>query len=180
MQSFRISPGSAPSRFPLGRLPYCYGLISLPLRNRFWCCHTAPVRACLASLHDRSARHFLRAAVSWSPSTPAAPGMFEWVEVGIAAPSAHCNVASPIRGTTLRQRLDPHGGVDLSVLATDVPFRACVFGSLAGCLLWFRLPSKPQEATRRACVIARRFARDHPCPALCIAHASEKSRSVSL
>jgi hypothetical protein len=45
MQSPRISPGGAPSRLLLGRLPYCYGLISLPLWNRFCCYHAAPVRA---------------------------------------------------------------------------------------------------------------------------------------
>ncbi len=30
-------------------LPHCCGLISLPLQNRFCCCHTAPVLALLAS-----------------------------------------------------------------------------------------------------------------------------------
>ena len=43
-----------------------------------------------------------------------------------------------------------------------------------------RLAPKPHEATRRACVLARWSARDHPCPALCIAHAPEKSRSITL
>lgn len=93
-------------------------------------CGTSPL-----SLHDRSARHFLRAAVSWSPSIPASPGVFERVEGVIADPSARCGVASPIRGTTLRQRLDPRGCVGRIGLATDVPFRACVFGSLAGCAM---------------------------------------------
>jgi len=53
----------------------------------------------------------------------------------------------------------------LSVWRTDVPFRACVFGSLAGCILRSRLPPKPHEATRRACVLGRWFAPDQSCPA---------------
>jgi len=55
------------------------------------------------------------------PVSPATPGVVEWVEEGITAPSAHCDVASPFKGTTLRQRLDPLGCVDLVGLATDVP-----------------------------------------------------------
>jgi hypothetical protein len=81
--------------------------------------------------HFMTGRHtiFLCVAVSWSPSTPAMPDVFDGVEGVITDPSARCDVASPIRGTTLRQRLDPRGSVNLSVWRTDVPFRACVFGS---------------------------------------------------
>ena len=68
------------------------------------------------------------------PAPPTTPGILEWVEEGIAAPSAHFNAASPIIGTALRQRLSPRG--------------------------W--------------------FARDQPCPALCIAHAPVKTRSIIL
>ncbi len=38
----------------------------------------------------------------------------------------------------------------VSVWRPTCPCGACVLGSLAGCLLQFRLPPKPQEATRRA------------------------------
>jgi hypothetical protein len=97
-----------------------------------------------------------------------------------AAPSAHCGVASPTRGTTLRQRLGPRGCATLVGLATDVPLWGVCIRQLAGCLLQFRLLPKPHKATRRACVLARWFARDQPCPALCIAHAPAKTRSIIL
>ena len=70
------------------------------------------------------------------PAPPATPGMFEWVEEGIAAPSAHCGVANLIRGTTLRQRLGPRGCADPVGLATYVPFRAYVVRQLAGYTLY--------------------------------------------
>jgi hypothetical protein len=50
----------------------------------------------------------------------------------VSVPSAHCNVASPIKGTTLRQRLDPCGGVDPVGLATDVPLWGVCIRQLGG------------------------------------------------
>ena len=49
-------------------------------------------------------------------------GRAERVERSITAPSARSDVASPIRGTTLRQRLNPRGCVDLSVWRPMCPF----------------------------------------------------------
>ena len=66
------------------------------------------------------------------PSTPATPVMFEWVEGGIAAPSAHCGVANPIIGTTLRQRLEPRWRRGSVGLATDVPLWGVCIRQLGG------------------------------------------------
>ena len=62
-----------------------------------------------------------------------------------AAPSAHCGVASPTRGTTLRQRLGPRGCATLVGLATDVPLWG-VCSSAAGGLP--AAVSSPAETAR--------------------------------
>ena len=66
------------------------------------------------------------------PAPPTTPGIFEWVEEGIAAPSAHFNAASPIIGTALRQRLSPRGCADPHRLATDAPLWGVCIRQLGG------------------------------------------------
>ena len=61
----------------------------------------------------------------------------ERVECGIAAASARSDAMSPIRGIALRQKLDTRWRrASCRSWRTDVPLRACKFGSLAGCAKW--------------------------------------------
>jgi len=74
------------------------------------------------------------------------------------------------------------GDVPCRSWRTDVPSRACVFGSLAGCLMRSRVPlgrsARPHEATRRACASRVDLRAIFRCPVLRIAIAPRKSWSI--
>ena len=98
-RAFQLSP-RAPAASHCGR-------ISLALQNRFHCCHMAPVRDFHSLSFMSGPNPLARSSVSSSPSTSAACRRTERVERSVAAPSSRSDVASPIRGTTLRRKLGP-------------------------------------------------------------------------
>ena len=103
-------------------------------------CHTPPVRD-LHSLspHARtgSAHAAGRFLVAQHPGGKRRRE--ERVEGTIADSSPRSDAVSPIRGVLRYGGNSAHvGDVDLSVWRTDVPLRACVFGSLAGCAMGSR------------------------------------------
>jgi hypothetical protein len=80
---------------------------ALLCRTGFRCCHTAPVRDFYSLSHMSGPNPLARSAVFSSPSTSAACRRTERVERSIPTPSSRSDVASPIRGTTLRRKLGP-------------------------------------------------------------------------
>lgn len=122
--------------------------------------------------HDDELGHAGRGRQDWipsrgqpsslSPSTLPLSEQSERVEQSVPALSPRCGVANPTRGTTLRRKLASTLAMwTLSVWRTDVPLRACVFGSLAGCAMGSPR-RRPHGAGRRACVLRTRIcAGDH-------------------
>ena len=67
----------------------------------------------------------------------------------------------------------------LSVWRTDVPFRAYVFGSLAGCTMESVERTNPMVQARRACVFARGSARDHRLSFMTYSESRSKKHGAS-